>query len=214
MINIQNQNELFQLVADNLSEDVECIGFGGTAMMYYQFKDSTKDIDLLFITKKDRQIFIDSISKLGYREKRKLLSIYIDEKIMDKHAPLMYVRSDDQRFDLFAERVFQTQLTETMKKRTQQIRDFNGKKRLRIKILSPEDLFILKAVTSRPRDFADLITIIKNYTEFDWNSMIDETLHQTIIGDGWAKLDVEKNMLKLKEEFNISKEFFDRLYSK
>jgi hypothetical protein len=206
MINIENQNELFKLIAEYLSDDVECIGFGGTAMMYYQFKDSTKDIDLLFSSEKDRDIFIKAIEKLGYHKKQNLLSIYGSNKLKP-NTPLMYVRNDE-RFDLFSEKVFHISLTESMLKRSRQIRDFNGKKRLRIKILSPEDLFLLKSVTSRERDFADILTILDNVKDFNWDSLIEETLLQSKIGDGWARLDVEQTLLKLK----VPDEYLKKLY--
>ena len=52
MINITDQNELFNLIGAKLDEKVECLAIGGSAMMFYGAKTETKDVDLVFLDKK------------------------------------------------------------------------------------------------------------------------------------------------------------------
>ena len=44
MINITEQNELFNLIGTKLDEKVECLAIGGSAMMFYGAKTETKDV--------------------------------------------------------------------------------------------------------------------------------------------------------------------------
>lgn len=211
MISIKDQEALLKVIANNLEEDIECIAFGGTAMMFYNYKTSTKDIDLVFQSQKDRDIFIKAITKLGYQEKKSLLNIYVEGKREDPNAPKMYV-NQDERFDLFAERIFKTAVTKEICKRAEQLQDFIGKNRLRLRILSPEDLVLLKSVTSRERDFDDIKTILSQRKQFNWDAIIDEAKEQAKTGDGWILLDLEETMKKLKDTFFIPEKYFKKLY--
>jgi hypothetical protein len=78
MINTQDQEELFRLIADYLEEDIKCVAIGGTAMMFQGYKTTTKDIDLVFQNQ---------------------------NRIKNNNKPLLYSRGDE-RFDLFLKDVF------------------------------------------------------------------------------------------------------------
>ena len=94
MINIQDQEELFRLIADYLEEDIECIAIGGTAMMMHGYKTTTKDIDLILKDNKSREIFIKAIEKLGYTQKslKLLYSIESDEyKSWDRYIKIKQI---------------------------------------------------------------------------------------------------------------------------
>jgi len=68
MINKDDQDALFQLIARNLKKDVRCYAFGGNAMMYYGYKAATKDIDILFEKKEERDNFVDALRSLNYQK--------------------------------------------------------------------------------------------------------------------------------------------------
>src|SRR3989338_7183906 len=104
MITYEDQMDLFGLISMNIKKDLECYAFGGTAMMFYGYKDETKDIDLLFEDESSRKEFISAVKKIGFEE-TSLLKIYIPEKLRDKHRPLMFKR-DDFRLDLFVSKIF------------------------------------------------------------------------------------------------------------
>lgn len=208
MITQKDQNDLFMLIAKKLDKDIECIAFGGTAMMFYGYKNVTKDIDLVFNSIEDRKVFISAIEKLGYKEKNKLLSIYSKDKRIDTTAPVMFQLSDE-RFDLFAETIFRFKISETIFQRVEQFQDFQDKNRLRLNIISSEDLVLLKSLTDRENDFEDIKKIISLADHFDWNLVVDEAKKQP---DGWILLDLEKTLLKLKDEFDIPESVFKKLY--
>ena len=81
---------------------MECYAFGGTAMMFYGYKDETKDIDLLFKDESSRDEFVGALKKLGFDETT-LINVYIPEKLREKNIPLMFKR-DESRFDIFTKK--------------------------------------------------------------------------------------------------------------
>lgn len=210
MLTHKDQLDLFALVAKNLTKDIECYAFGGNAMMFYGYKEETKDVDLLFEEENHRQEFIRAISLLGYVETSPI-TIYIPEKLRDPHHPLMYKRGES-RFDLFVKKIFKTLLSSNMKENVFAVHEFNGKYNLKIKVLRKEYLTILKAVTSRDKDFEDILLILQKEKDFDWEYLIDEVLWQYEHGDSWVLLDMEKVMQELKKYIFIEEKYFKQLY--
>ena len=181
-------------------------------MMFYGYKGETKDIDLLFQNISAREAFMDALRKLGYSESSPL-TIYIPEKLKDKHAPIMLKR-DESRFDLFTDKIFQTLLSQKMKNDLFAVHEFKTKHTLTMKVLRTEFIVMLKSVTERNKDFEDILTIVKKDKNFAWDYFIDEVLWQTAQGDGWVLLDVEKMMKELKKYVFIEEKWFKKLYGK
>jgi hypothetical protein len=210
MITHKDQIDFFSIISRQLSRDITCYAFGGNAMMFYGYKDKTKDVDLLFERKEDRNEFIRIIEKLGFNEISPV-KIYISEKLKDKNKPVMYTRSD-YRFDLFVKKIFRTKLSEGMKEDVYAVHDFKDKYNLRIKVLRKEHLVLLKAITERQNDFDDIVTILKKEKSFDWQYLIDEVIWQFKHGDSWILLDIEKVMKELKEYVFIENKYVKQLY--
>ena len=209
MITQVDQLELFRLISSKLSTETTCYAFGGTAMMFYGFKEETKDIDLLFGSVQDRRLFIDALEQLGFAETSPI-HIYELRKARERTAPLMYKRADI-RFDLFAEKIFQTLLSPKMAENDAAIHDFGG--RLRVKVLQPEQIIILKSVTDRQNDFDDILTIIEKSKRIDWQHIVDEVLWQHQHGDGWVLFDFEETLLELKKHIFIEEKYLKQLYA-
>src|SRR3989338_3823333 len=145
MVTYEDQMELFKIISRNIRKDVECWAFGGNAMMFYGYKDETKDVDLLFEKEEDRAEFIRVIEGLGFTPTSPF-DIYVPEKLRDKYKPLMYSRFLS-RFDLFVRKIFKTLLSPKMKEEVYAVHDFPEKHRLRVNVLRKEFIVMLKAVT-------------------------------------------------------------------
>ncbi len=210
MISLEDQNSLFKLISNYLKKDIVCWAFGGTAMMFYGYKDSTKDIDLVFDSAEDRNVFIEAIEELGYT-KRALFDVYNGEKSRHKNAPVMYSRGDE-RFDLFLKNIFQTVLSLGMKKRFFARHDFTEKKSLVIYAVSKEDIILLKAVTEREKDFEDILKICATDKNISWGVITDEAVSQYEKGNEFVLLDLEQAMVRLKKYIFIKQEYFSKLY--
>jgi len=211
MISYEDQMNIFELISKAISKNIECYAFGGTAMMFYGYKDETKDIDLLFESQILRDKFVKAIKNLGFEETT-LVNIYIPEKLRDKSAPRMFKRGDS-RFDIFLKKIFKTIISPRMKEDLYAVHDFKGKNNLRVNILKKEFIVLLKAVTERDRDFEDILTIVKKEKTFDWQYLIDEVLWQYKHGDSWILLDAEKMIRELKKYFFIEEKYLKQIYA-
>ena len=73
---------------------------------------------------------------------------------------------------------------------------------LTAKIVSPEDIIILKCATDRAGDSIDAANIIKS-TNINWNTLFDESIRQmNLIGD-IIPLNLYQFLLELKEDLQI-----------
>ena len=212
MITLEDQDSVFRTVAQKIKKDLVCYAFGGNAMMYYGYKEQTKDIDILFEKEEDRREFVRALLDIGYK-KISLSQIYSEKQIQDPHKPEMYMFKDE-RFDLFVGKIFQMYLTASMKERTWGKYEYRlSGKNITVYVLAKEDILLLKSVTQRERDFDDIKIIVEKETSIDWNAIIEEAITQYHLGNQWTLLDLEECLQKIKEFTYLKKEYFDRLYS-
>ncbi len=210
MIDMQTQSDLLKLIAKNIDKDLAAYAFGGTAMMFYGYKNVTKDIDLVFDSLEERKIFIKAIEKLGYKQSSPF-AIYTQEKLR-LEKPVMYTRGDE-RFDLFAKKIFFINLDESIKSKIFARHDYLHKdKVLILNVLSKECIILLKSVTEREKDFDDILTIIRLEKNIDWDLIVNLAISQAEHDNAWAVLDLEKTLQRLREHTLIRKELFDKLY--
>ncbi len=208
MIELKEQNELFELIASRLDRDAECYALGGTAMMYYGYKNATKDIDLLFMDKEERDAFVRAIMLLGYKQ----MSIKGIYKREPEDKPMMLTRGDE-RFDIFLGSIIGSKISSSMTEKHFAKLDFVKKNTLTIKVMKKEDIFVLKAATSREKDFDDMLTIVKK-DNLDWNYMISIALEIRKNGNSWMVHDLEEKMQELKKHVRIEKKYFDMIYER
>jgi len=175
MITTKDQEELLKLIADYLEENIQCVAIGGTAMMFSQYKTTTKDIDIVFKTKNERKIFVKAIEKLGYKEQT-IGTVYDNKRKQHEGKPTMYSRGEE-RFDLFIENVFGYKIEFDQEKIIQKI-DFIGKKELSILILPKEELVLLKAITGREKDYEDIETILEIEKNVNWNKITKNAIKE------------------------------------
>ena len=208
MINTQDQEQLFKLIADYLEKDLTFIAIGGTAMMFKGYKNTTKDIDIVFQTTKDREIFIKAIESLGYKQIA-IGKIYDEKRKTHKSKPLMYSRGEE-RFDLFVKDVFSFVLSFEQEAMTDKI-DVIGKNEMSIHLLSKETLVLLKAITGREKDFEDIETILEIEKDINWEELITQAIEQRKNNE-WILIDLEETMQRLKKKFFIKVEYFKKIY--
>lgn len=208
MINTTDQEELFKLIAEYATQNISCIAIGGTAMMFSKYKTTTKDIDLVFQTEEKRDIFIQAIEQLGYKQQA-IGNIYDEKRKEHKGKPLMYTRGDE-RFDLFVKHVFGYELEFNQEKIVQRT-DFLGKKELTILILPKEELILLKAITGREKDYEDIETILEIEKNVEWKVIVKNAIKQKD-KTPWILIDLEETLQKLKKKFFIKEDIFKRLY--
>src|SRR3989338_8078011 len=197
MINITDQNELFNLIGAKLDEKVECLAIGGSAMMFYGAKTETKDVDLVFLDKKSFNLAKKALYDIGFNEKKNIKPIFAHYDIA-KDKPVM-MEGRDTRFDLFLNEVIGFKISSSIADRVKEVHEFGN---LIIKTISPEDIISLKCATEREKDRNDAASLIEKFN-IDWEVIIKESIHQTEIGGDVFPAFLFDFLYELKEDFKI-----------
>ncbi len=195
MIGIQGQNELFNLIGAKLDKRVECMAIGGSAMMFYGAKTETRDVDLVFLDRKQFNLVKKALYEIGFNEKKNIRRIFAHYDL-SKDKPIM-MEGRDTRFDLFLNEVIGFKITKPVMERVREVHEFGN---LIVKIASPEDIILLKCATEREKDRDDAASLIKNFN-IDWNIIIEESKRQTDMGGVVYPAFLFEFLYELKEDF-------------
>jgi len=196
MINFDEQINLFKLIGHELEERTECIVVGGSAMLFYGAKDVTKDVDLVAMEKKAFDDIKEVLEKIGFKEK-KLFTIFKHYGLIEesRRKPVI-LESKTARIDLFLKEIICFKISGTMLERMTEVHEFNN---LVVKVVSPEDIILLKCATERKRDREDAFELVKKF-KIKWDVVIKESVHQTDIGQDIFPVYLYDFLLELKED--------------
>jgi len=205
MISIDRQQQLLLNVARKLKKKITVYAVGGTAMMFLGYKDSTLDIDLVFENEKDRNLFKEAIKSIGYQE-MDAIKVYG----IKRNTPEMF-KLDDERFDLFVVEVIDFIFSDNMRKRAEQIHQFEDS--LVVKIADPHDIILMKCATDRIKDKDDARKII-NSIKIDWDIIINEAKNQIELGKTKAAFELGEFLedLKVNMKLEIPQKVVNKLF--
>ena len=209
MINIQDQEELFNIIGEKLTKKLVAFSIGGTAMMLRGLKGETLDIDLVFDKESERKIFMETLESMGFKKDDKRV---IETYGLKKNTPMMLrLESDKYIFDLFLNKIITSVFSEGMKKRATQTHEFGSN--LVIKVADPNDVLIMKSVTGRTKDNDDIISII-NDNKLDWNVVVEEATEQVKLGNQHAIMGLGEKLEKLTNQklISVPKQITDKIW--
>lgn len=193
MIDYQAQSKLLELIGKTLKRTISVYVIGGSAMMYYQAKQNTKDIDVVTTTEEDFREIIDALQHIGFSERIPFLHTKYKEIQTDKPKMLQL---KDERIDIFLNKIICFTLSESMKARITQRHEYRN---LICNIVSPEDIILLKSATERAGDRQDAKGLIENYN-IKWDVIIAEAEHQTELGQDLFVVFLYDFLEELKED--------------
>jgi len=156
-------------VQEALEMNVHCYLIGGLAMIKHRTKMVTKDVDIVFDDVAMASEFMRSAEKTGFRQVEDPRVEY--EELL---TSAILVNEENYRFDIFVGVVCGALIyTQSMKDRTTQVQ--YGDK-LQLNLSSPEDIFLFKAITSRPNDLLDMSVLVPR--KIDWSIIETEVRGQ------------------------------------
>lgn len=158
MTGIENQIELLKFIGSGLKKKTECLVIGGSAMMFYGIKNTTKDIDMVFFSEKERKNAILILEEAGFYKK------YF------KDRDIFLLEKGEMRVDMFLNEVFKFSLSPAMTERKKEVHEFGN---FMAMIASPEDIILLKCATDREGDRLDARNIIEKF-DINWNTILEE----------------------------------------
>ena len=141
---------------------------GGCALSFKGLKPATKDIDIIVTTKEDFKVFDNSMRENSFKSD--------SERESDFYATALAVyRKDESRIDVFLKQVGKMLfLSESMIKRAKEYKAYGN---LIVYLISNEDIFLFKAMTSREGDIYDCDRIMKE--GIDYNVVYNEIVEQS-----------------------------------
>src|SRR3989344_1587481 len=139
MINLNNQEALFNSIGRVLPKRLTVYSIGGTAMMLQGLKVETLDIDFVFDKENDRKLFIKTLEAMKFRKDERRV---IEEYGLKKNTPeMLRLESADFIFDLFLNKIISSVFSDSMKKRAKQTNEFGSN--LIVKVADPHDILIM-----------------------------------------------------------------------
>ena len=196
MVKINEQAQLFEIIGAELKEKIECYVIGGSAMMFYGAKEDTKDVDLVFLKNKDLEKVKEILKKISFKDKKELVKIFrrYEDK---KNRPIMMVGKEGERIELFFKEIITFEMSNSIVKRVTETHEFNN---LLVKVVSPEDIILLKCATEREKDRFDALSLIEKFN-INWNVIIEEAVNQTRLESYLFPVYLYDFLEELKEDF-------------
>ena len=196
MVKINEQTQLFEIIGAELKEKIECYVIGGSAMMFYGAKEDTKDVDLVFLKNKDLEKVKEILKKISFKDKKELVKIFrrYEDK---KNRPIMMVGKEGERIELFFKEIITFEMSNSIVKRVTETHEFNN---LLVKVVSPEDIILLKCATEREKDRFDALSLIEKFN-INWNVIIEEAVNQTRLESYLFPVYLYDFLEELKEDF-------------
>ncbi len=175
-----------------LKRKVTAYLIGGCAMVLRGQKLATKDVDLVLASAEELKHLVETLKAMDFHE-----IVRLPEEYKRLGASAIMRDGGGFQLDLFHRQVCRgLELTERMERRAQAFKDFNN---LEIRLMSAEDIFLLKGVTERQADLEDMRILLER--GLDWNIIKQECLLQEKRRI-WEDLLVN-NLIKLKERYGI-----------
>lgn len=163
--------DLFKLLDEQLEQPVGLYVFGGEAMRMRGLKMATKDVDIALEDEASFKLVEQALRKMGYRPLGGKEVTAADRRLEPSG---LFVKGGYPRMDLFVRRICNAfLLSDSMRARAEP----QTIGRLRLHIMSNEDLLLLKSITDREGDIYDMITLAKT-PGFNWKTVIEELYRQ------------------------------------
>lgn len=196
--------QLFEDIGSRLEISIDVYLFGGENMRKKGIKPRTKDCDVVITDEEHRREFVKVLKRLGYVSANRRDFTQDDNRV----DPLEILEHQTKsRIDVFKTEIAgKLLLTEGMKQRS--THEIFGK--LNLYSLCNEDLFLLKAVTSREGDMQDMSLIIQA-GNFDWNTVWRELISQEDNTRTNFSLSILAGMDYLHEQIGIMPSFYRNL---
>jgi len=168
-----------RLIDNALSSPITLYVLGGAAMSFNDLKTATKDIDIIVTDEATATTIVTALQHIGYKKIEHITPVYHQMK-----TRAVIQNKDGFRWDIFVNTVCGgLTLSKEMIARAQPFETLN---RLTVCLIAPEDIFIFKAVTSRPRDREDMFILFSH--GLNMNTIKEEIKRQAALDHNKAWL--------------------------
>lgn len=204
----------FRSIGGQLDSPITVYLIGGGSLSLRGLKEATKDIDVVVDSNETHERLYAALTGMGYDEVEPLEDAY-----QQLGATSCVENEDGCRIEIFDRQVVgKLVLSSGMRARSE---SWLRADRLTVDLVSPEDVFLFKAVATRPDDIDDMAVLVQAGLDFDVISrelstqidLLEELQFVTYIGEALAELTEQYGMtLPLGATVDeISKQYYDAL---
>jgi len=182
-------------IGQQLDNPLTVFLIGGGSMAFRGLKETTKDIDLLVSSGDDLSQLQAVLLELGYDIVREP-----DEEYEELGAQRILENNDGCRIDVFNQQVIgKLILSPGIRERSERYLDPEN---LVVELVSPEDIFLFKAVAGRVDDIEDMFSLMQTGLEFDvveaeleaQVELLDQELFVTYVNEALTDLTEQHNV--------------------
>ncbi len=157
-----------------IDEPIKVFMIGGGALSFRNMKPTTKDVDFIVRSKHDFDILARAIKKSGFKQ----TTDFENEFYLTALAVFM---KEDSRIDVFLKQVGKMlMLTQSMIQRAEHYKDYG---KLSLYLVSNEDIFLFKSMTTRDGDILDCDSILAKGISYE--TVYGEIIKQSKFGNKW-----------------------------
>ncbi|MFC7251846.1 DUF6036 family nucleotidyltransferase [Halomicroarcula sp. GCM10025324] len=182
-------------IGQQLDDPLIVFLIGGGSMAFRELKETTKDIDLIVSSGDDLSQLQAVLLEIGYEIVQEP-----DEEYEELGAQRILENGDGCRIDIFNQQVIgKLILSPGIRERSERYLDPGN---LVVELVSPEDIFLFKAVAGRVDDIEDMFSLIQTGLDFDiveaeletQVELLEQELFVTYVNEALADLTEEHNL--------------------
>jgi hypothetical protein len=186
--------ELLEKIGNKVTSEVEVYLIGGCNLSLKNLKGATKDIDIVLTSLQEFTILKKAILEIGLKETTDNLveAVYRD-------ALVVFMGEEGSRIDVFVKIIAQKlQLTKGMISRSEFYINYG---KMKIYLVSNNDVFLFKSVTERENDHEDCNNLV--LSGLNWKTILEECVLQNKEGAHWIFWLFEQ-VCRLKKTHNLT----------
>jgi hypothetical protein len=182
-------------IDQQLTDSLTVLLIGGGAMAFRDLKTTTNDIDLIVASGDDLGQLQAVLLEIGYETVREP-----NEEYEALGAQRIVENDDGCRIDVFHQQVIdKLVLSDGIRRRSERYLDPGN---LVVELVSPEDIFLFKAVAGRVDDIEDMFSLLQTDLDFDvveaelaaQIDLLEEELFVTYVNEALADLTEQHNV--------------------
>ena len=202
MFTKQELEELLVKVGERVKKQIKIYMIGGCALSFKGLKTRTKDIDIIVTSQEGFDVLDAAMKESG-------LKSMTDKESEFYLTALAVYKKEESRIDVFLKQVGKMlSLTKSMKQRSEKYHTFGA---LEVYLVSNEDIFLFKMMTSREGDLLDCDKIMQGEVDYDiiYKEIVEQSKEE---GRRWFFW-VYENICKLEEHNGIRIPIKNKLFA-
>ena len=188
----------------NLSDKLIVYMIGGGAMCLRNLKDTTFDIDLIVLSKKEFDLLYFALKSAGYD----VVDQELFKEAVYKNAVVVFQKGPS-RIDVFIKNI--VGMLDFSKRMVARAEVFEKKDNLKICLASNTDILLLKSLSDREKDLDDIESLLRE--NIDWQAIFKECDLQKREGVRWIFF-VYEQLCRLENAMNVQIEWKNRVFNK